>query len=87
MSKERLNELGISLPLFPITSVGSFPKPGYLKKARSGYAQRKIDQETLEQEEERATRFCRALLLGKARPVPLPVMAKGWGVKNGVGAA
>jgi len=57
MSRERLNELGVSLPLFPITSVGSFPKPGYLKKARSGYAQRKIDQETLEQEEERATRF------------------------------
>ncbi len=57
MSRERLAELGLSLPLLPVTSVGSFPKPGYLKKARSEYAQRKITQEELEQEEERATRF------------------------------
>ncbi|MHC4860195.1 MAG: uroporphyrinogen decarboxylase/cobalamine-independent methonine synthase family protein, partial [Planctomycetota bacterium] len=57
MSRDRLIELEIDLPLFPITSVGSFPKPGQLKKARSGYAERKISQEELEQEEERATRF------------------------------
>lgn len=57
MSRERLAEIGIALPLFPITSVGSFPKPAYLKKARADYAQRKISQEELEVEEEKATRY------------------------------
>ena len=57
MSRERLSELGLELPLFPVTSVGSFPKPDYLKSARTKYSQRKINQETLEREEERATRF------------------------------
>jgi 5-methyltetrahydropteroyltriglutamate--homocysteine methyltransferase len=57
MSTKRLEELGIVLPRFPITSVGSFPKPDQLKKARADYAQRRISQEKLEQEEETATRF------------------------------
>jgi 5-methyltetrahydropteroyltriglutamate--homocysteine methyltransferase len=57
MSKERLAQLGLALPPFPVTSVGSFPKPNYLKKAREDYSQRKIDQESLEREEERATQF------------------------------
>ena len=57
MTREHMEALGITLPRFPITSVGSFPKPDYLKKAREDYAQRRIDQEVLEQEEERATRF------------------------------
>jgi len=55
MSRKRLEEFGISLPLFPVTSVGSFPKPDSLKQARSDYAQRRISQEKLEQEEETAT--------------------------------
>ena len=50
MSRKRLEELGVHLPMFPVTSVGSFPKPGYLKKARADYANREIDQETLENE-------------------------------------
>ena len=58
MSRKRLEEIGIALPLFPITSVGSFPKPASLKKARLDYAQRRLSQEELEQEEEAATRAC-----------------------------
>lgn len=57
MSRKRLEELGIVLPEFPVTSVGSFPKPPYLRKARTDYSQRKIGQEELETEEEKATRF------------------------------
>jgi 5-methyltetrahydropteroyltriglutamate--homocysteine methyltransferase len=57
MSRKRLEQIGIALPEFPITSVGSFPKPAYLKKARTDYAQRRISQEELEQQEEEATRF------------------------------
>jgi 5-methyltetrahydropteroyltriglutamate--homocysteine methyltransferase len=57
MSKALLTKLGIALPDFPVTSVGSFPKPSYLKKARDDYAARRIDQDALEREEERATQF------------------------------
>ncbi len=57
MSRTLLTQLGVNLPDFPVTSVGSFPKPPYLKKAREDYAARRIDQEVLEQAEERATRF------------------------------
>ncbi len=57
MSRKVLRSLGLELPLFPVTSVGSWPKPAYLKKARTDYTQRKVDQEYLEQEEEKATRF------------------------------
>ncbi len=57
MSREHLTKLGITLPEFPVTSVGSFPKPSYLKKAREDYSAQRIDQEALEREEERATQF------------------------------
>jgi 5-methyltetrahydropteroyltriglutamate--homocysteine methyltransferase len=57
MSRKLLERLGLALPMFPVTSVGSFPKPPYLKKARTDYAERKVDQEFLEQQEEKATRF------------------------------
>jgi 5-methyltetrahydropteroyltriglutamate--homocysteine methyltransferase len=57
MSRKRLEELGVSLPDFPVTSVGSFPKLDSLKKARADYSQRRISQEKLEQEEETATEF------------------------------
>lgn len=56
MSRKRLEDLGIVLPATPVTSVGSFPKPDSLKKARADYALRRISQEELEQEEETATR-------------------------------
>lgn len=57
MSRTHLEKLGVNLPMFPVTSVGSFPKPSYLKKAREDYSRKRIDQEALEQEEERATQF------------------------------
>ena len=37
MSREKLQALGLQLPLFPTTSVGSFPKPDYLTKARAEF--------------------------------------------------
>lgn len=57
MSRRRLNELGIDLPLLPTTSVGSLPKPDYLGKARAQYAQGKISGEELREAERRATEF------------------------------
>jgi 5-methyltetrahydropteroyltriglutamate--homocysteine methyltransferase len=57
MSREKLHQLGIDLPLFPTTSVGSFPKPDYLVKARSDFAKKKIDAEELEQNARQATEF------------------------------
>jgi 5-methyltetrahydropteroyltriglutamate--homocysteine methyltransferase len=57
MSREKLRRLGIDLPLFPTTSVGSFPKPDYLLKARADYAKNTIPREALEAAERRATEF------------------------------
>jgi len=57
MSREKLRQLGIDLPVLPTTSVGSFPKPDYLMKARSEFAKGKIAHEELEQTEKRATEF------------------------------
>jgi 5-methyltetrahydropteroyltriglutamate--homocysteine methyltransferase len=57
MSREKLHKLGIDLPLFPTTSVGSFPKPDYLLKARADYAKKLISRENLEAAERRATEF------------------------------
>jgi 5-methyltetrahydropteroyltriglutamate--homocysteine methyltransferase len=57
MSREKLHQLGINLPLFPTTSVGSFPKPAYLMKARTDFARKKISRADLEAAERRATEF------------------------------
>ena len=57
MSREKLRQLGIDLPVLPTTSVGSFPKPDYLMKARSEFAKGSITREELEQAEKRATEF------------------------------
>jgi 5-methyltetrahydropteroyltriglutamate--homocysteine methyltransferase len=57
MSREKLHQLGLDLPLFPTTSVGSFPKPEYLIKARADYAKKKISHEDLEMVERQATEF------------------------------
>jgi 5-methyltetrahydropteroyltriglutamate--homocysteine methyltransferase len=51
MEKETLK-----LPLLPTTTVGSFPKPDELKKARSRFAKGEISKEALEEEERKATR-------------------------------
>ncbi|MGA9058734.1 MAG: 5-methyltetrahydropteroyltriglutamate--homocysteine S-methyltransferase, partial [Terriglobia bacterium] len=57
MSRAKLQELGIDLPLFPITSVGSFPKPDFLMKARADFAKKKIRRGALEKVERQATQF------------------------------
>ncbi len=57
MSREKLRRLGIVLPLLPTTSVGSFPKPDYLIKARADFAKKKIGPQELEKTERQATEF------------------------------
>lgn len=51
---EKLTRLGIDLPLLPLTTVGSFPKPGYLRSARAKY---KKGSQFLKTAEINATRF------------------------------
>ena len=57
MSRAKLEALGLKLPILPTTSVGSFPKPDYLKQARVRYARGEIDQGELRSLEEKATLF------------------------------
>lgn len=57
MSRAKLQELGIELPLYPTTSVGSLPKPEYLTRARTDFQRGKISAAELRQQEERATAF------------------------------
>jgi len=57
MSRQKLERLGLKLPLFPTTSVGSFPKPDYLAKARADFNKGKISQPQLEELERKATAF------------------------------
>src|SRR2546425_13343354 len=47
MSRQKLEKLGLHLPLFPTTSVGSFPKPDYLLKARADFNKGKITEQQL----------------------------------------
>ena len=57
MSREKLEHLGLQLPLFPTTSVGSFPKPDYLARARADFAKGKIAVDQLRDLERKATTF------------------------------
>lgn len=57
MSRTKLKALGINLPLLPVTSVGSFPKPDYLVKARADFAKSRVLREELEEVERQATEF------------------------------
>ena len=57
MSRAKLQGLGIDLPLFPTTAVGSFPKPDFLLKARADFANQKIRRGALEKAERQATEF------------------------------
>jgi len=57
MSRAKLQGLGIDLPLFPTTAVGSFPKPDFLLKARADFANQKIRRGALEKAERQATKF------------------------------
>ncbi len=73
MSRDKLAKLGLKLPLFPTTSVGSFPKPDYLVKARGEFARDKITQSQLEEEERRATEFW----IGKQEELGVDVLVDG----------
>ncbi len=73
MSREKLAKLGLKLPLFPTTSVGSFPKPDYLVKARTEFARGKITPSQLEEEERRATEFW----IGKQEELGVDVLVDG----------
>jgi len=57
MSREKLESLGLHLPLFPTTSVGSFPKPDYLTKARAEVAKGTLGRDKLRELERKATAF------------------------------
>ena len=57
MSRTKLEELGLHLPLFPTTSVGSFPKPDYLAKARAEFTKGKLSEAGLHELERQATAF------------------------------
>lgn len=54
--ENKLKNLGIELPIFPLTSVGSFPKFDYIKKGRSLIEKGEIGPEDLFELEKRATR-------------------------------
>jgi 5-methyltetrahydropteroyltriglutamate--homocysteine methyltransferase len=57
MSRQKLESLGLKLPLFPTTSVGSFPKPDYLAKARAEFNKKQISEKDLHGLERKATAF------------------------------
>lgn len=48
--------MNLNLPLFPTTSVGSFPKPAYLVEARQKFYAGKLAREELQRLEEQATK-------------------------------
>ncbi len=57
MNRKKLEKLGLHLPLFPVTSVGSFPKTDEVTRARGEFRRGKISAEQLEQTERDATAF------------------------------
>jgi 5-methyltetrahydropteroyltriglutamate--homocysteine methyltransferase len=54
---EKLRKLGIELPFYPTTSVGSFPKPPELMEARSKASKNLIPLSELQNKERRATEY------------------------------
>ena len=57
MSRAKLEELGIDLPLFPVTAVGSYPKPRSLKVARSRFGRGQASAEELQRATDEALEF------------------------------
>jgi 5-methyltetrahydropteroyltriglutamate--homocysteine methyltransferase len=57
MSRKKLADLGIKLPLIPTTSVGSLPKSDKLLKARTSHAKGKLSDQDLRKLEDEATEF------------------------------
>ncbi len=57
MNRAKLEKLGLKLPLFVTSTVGSFPKPDYLLEGRGKFARKEMGKEELEALERRATEF------------------------------
>lgn len=57
MTNEKLRRLGLDLPLFPTTTVGSLPKPDYIKDARRQFARGEMGAAELEELEKKAVAF------------------------------
>jgi 5-methyltetrahydropteroyltriglutamate--homocysteine methyltransferase len=57
MNRKKLEKLGLNLPLFPVTSVGSFPKTDEVTRARGEFRRGKISAEQLKETERAATKF------------------------------
>ena len=57
MSRQKLEGLGLKLPLLPVSTVGSLPKSPELTEARSRFARNQITRNELESLEKRATEF------------------------------
>jgi 5-methyltetrahydropteroyltriglutamate--homocysteine methyltransferase len=57
MNREKLEKLGLQLPLFPVTSVGSFPKTDSVVGARAQFRRGEITAEKLAEIERGATAF------------------------------
>jgi 5-methyltetrahydropteroyltriglutamate--homocysteine methyltransferase len=55
--REKLEKLGLKLPLFPVTSVGSFPKTDAVVAARTDFRRGKISAAQLNEIERQATAF------------------------------
>lgn len=54
--KSKLEKLDLNLPILPTTTVGSFPKPNKLKKARKKYLKEDLQKKELRPMEKRATK-------------------------------
>jgi 5-methyltetrahydropteroyltriglutamate--homocysteine methyltransferase len=57
MSRAKLEKLGVKLPLFPTTSVGSLPRPDYLVQARADFKKGAIGEIGLRELEQQAIAF------------------------------
>lgn len=57
MSRATLERVGLTLPLLPTSTVGSFPKPNYLLEARGKFARKGITRKELDALEKQATEF------------------------------
>ncbi|NDQ57178.1 MAG: methionine synthase [Acidipila sp.] len=57
MSRAKLEKLGVKLPLFPTTSVGSLPRPDYLVQARADLKKGMLGAAELRELEKKATAF------------------------------
>ncbi len=57
MSRAKLGDLGLDLPLLPTSTVGSFPKPDYLAEARAKASRNAVTRQELDRLERQTTEF------------------------------